>query len=176
MNEELKYLSTYAKKTVAAVLFLFLLIGGAAAVLSVMAAGLNALSGPAGFSVSASTHNTSSSTGSGSGTTTTPAQNSTGNPGGNSGWVQGSSGATTTPSTPAPQQSNPATGTALAQGQTGTQTQGTQTTLETPVVEALDRGGVAIGNRVQQTFGNVLAHVLQVLFVERPVATGSNQP
>lgn len=163
MNEEMKRVSEFAKKLVAAGLFLVLLTGGAAAVLSVLAAGLNTLSArpsapvqqvtsaqsgtlqngngsASGYSGSNSGYGSSAGSGNGS------AQGSL------SGTGSGSGGSSASPS-----------GTGVLQsGETQA------VTMTSPVGEALDKGGVVVGQQVQQAFGNVLSNMIRVLFVERP--------
>jgi hypothetical protein len=45
--------------------------------------------------------------------------------------------------------------------------------MQSPIGDAVDTGGVLLGNRVQDAFGNMLAGVLKTLFLERPDGTSS---
>jgi|GEM_PF-4510707 len=166
MHSEWQNLSTYLKKAVAAVLFLLLLIGGAAAVLSAAAATLDSLSGPnpavvVSSSAGATTEGTSFASGETSPTQTdgTSAQPGTTQPGTTPSQGTQSQGA----------QSQAQTSDSQPKATSSTASAASQDVMETPVVDALDKGGIIVGNSVQNVFGDILANALQVLFVERPV-------
>lgn len=168
MEKEWERLSHILKTGVAAVLFLSMLIGGAAAVLAVAATALNSFSNSDAVPVTSAVGQSNAGSGStGSGST-------------------GSGITATEPSQTGSFSQTPST----SQNSSGTAGQGTaqnagvasqtapQTVLQTPVVDALDADGVTVGNQIQTAFGNILANALEVLFVERPVPvhqTGSSQ-
>lgn len=129
----------------ALLLFLGILIGGSAAALAVLAAGISAISSPSRtISVSSSTTRTVQST--------------------------------------APKVSGQATNSSVITKPTTTsivssgaghvdfsQRLNNQIDhMHSPIGDAIDNGGVALGNQVQTIFGNVLSGVLKSLFLEQP--------
>jgi hypothetical protein len=165
MNEEMRRVSEFAKKLVAAGLFLLLLTGGAATVLSVLAAGLNTMSTKPSVSVGQMTN-----AGSQTSRTQTGSQNGL-QPGGSvgSGNSQGQGSVGGTQGTIPGSQSGSANGSSSKSGTGLTQAgQSQDVTMTSPVGQALDRGGVVVGQHVQQAFGNVLSSMIRILFIERP--------
>ncbi|QQE77351.1 hypothetical protein [Alicyclobacillus sp. SO9] len=167
MNEEIRRVSEFAKKLVAAGLFLLLLTGGAAAVLSVLAAGLNTLSTKPSLSAVHAATGPSGIAAGVSGTTGSNAQypGSTGN---HVSQGQGQAGSGGTNSTSSGVGSASHTGAVPSE-------QSQAVTMTSPVGQALDRGGVVVGEHVQQAFGNVLSGMIRILFLERPQASTTPQ-
>ncbi|GMA52136.1 hypothetical protein GCM10025857_34930 [Alicyclobacillus contaminans] len=155
-----------AKTGAAAALFIALMIGGCSAAFSMFAEAMRALSGWTG-SVPVSVQHSDAST---TGRTTSVLMGSEGT-GGLAGGAAASGG-------------DQGGGGGLGGASVATAASAIDVLNErmdrmySPVQHALDEGGVLLGDQVQQSFGQVLAGVLQTLFVEQlpGTAEGSGQP
>jgi hypothetical protein len=163
MGNELSQWGRYIRIGVSGLVFVALLVGGGAAALSALAAGLNALSGGGNAiaqQVASSPTVTQPQTAHTQKAQTQKAQTS-----------DASSAAVT--HRPVPSQSS---GELTASGES-TQSTSSDSGLTSPIGDAIDSGGVIIGNHVQSAFGHVLSHVLDVLFMEQQTSSsGGSQP
>ncbi len=157
MENDLSVWGRYLRVGISGLLFIGLVIGGGAAALTALGAGLNALAG-GHVAVSQQIASVPSATALAQ-TATTPTKTTTAPSQATS--TEATSGSTTASSTPAAASGGQQSGSGLT----------------SPVGEAIDTGGVVIGEHVQSAFGNLLSHVLNVLFMEQDTATGGgSQP
>jgi hypothetical protein len=162
MNDTIYQLKRRMRQGLAAILFTLLLFGASAAALSALAAGITALSGMRGSAVvvAGSTQQVSP-------TTSSTATESTGVV--SKSIPQGGS------------QPASAGGSGPSEAAGGSYVDDLNRRLDhmqSPIGETLDSGGVALGAKVQQTFGRVLSGVLETLFFERnqPASQTGGQP
>lgn len=170
MDANLKNLQKIIKHAVAGTIFVALLIGGSAAVFSAAAAGVTALSTT--DSSSSSSYSSSTTRSSTSSLDNQPSQNpvsspsTQNNPGAASSNPIGLSGQIGS----FPPQSTAGVSTSSQVMSVGDFTDRLNNQLvhsHSPVSEALDSGGVMLGNKVSHSFGHFLSNVLQFLFVEQ---------
>jgi hypothetical protein len=158
MGNELSQWGRYIRIGVSGLVFVALLVGGGAAALSALAAGLSALSG--GRTAMAQQVASTPTVTQRQTVTTQTAQTS-----------HASSVAATEHSVPAQSSGE------MTASDASTQSTSSDSGLTSPIGDAIDSGGVIIGNHVQSTFGHVLSHVLDVLFMEQGTSSsGGSQP
>jgi hypothetical protein len=138
----------YVKRGLAGVLFSLLVLGASAAALSMVAAGIRALSGPAALPAG-------------------PVGASTDAPGVAAGGDPGALSGQSSPLSPVTAAGSPGRLDAWDQRLAG---------MQSPIGHTLDRGGVIVGVHVQDAFGRLLSGLLETLFLERPAASGGGQP
>lgn len=154
MSESWLALQRIAKRGLAAGLFLLLLLGGSAAALSILAAGISALSG---VGATAAYPAAGLSTGTPTAAALPPAAQTQNSPSGNASATVNGAGVV------------PGASTAYAAGiSRSNQFSNQLDQMHSPIGAAIDSGGVLLGNRVQSLFGSVLSGVLQALFLEQP--------
>lgn len=162
MNDTIHQLKRRMRQGLAAILFTLLLFGASAAALSALAAGISALSGMRGSAVVLTSNQQVSPTTSAAAT-----------------------GAASSPSTLSPHggSQSPASSGMTDQpvGTGGSYVDDLNRRLDhmqSPIGQTLDNGGVALGAKVQQTFGRVLSGVLETLFFERnqPASQSGGKP
>lgn len=158
MNDTIYQLRKFARKGLAATLFTLLLFGASTAALSAFAAGVNALSGMHSSPVSVAPAQVTQPA-----ANPTPAQTLTGRDG----------------KSVAPQVTSPTGALPNPTQDIGVTTASYVDSLnekldhmESPIGHSLDTGGVVLGEKVQQTFGQVMSGLMQTLFLEQD---GSNQ-
>ncbi|MCL6598209.1 MAG: hypothetical protein K6T81_05650 [Alicyclobacillus macrosporangiidus] len=138
----------YVKRGLAGVLFSLLVLGASAAALSMVAAGIRALSGPAALPAEPVTASTAA-----------PSVAAGGYP------------------APLPGQAG-SLPLATSAGEQGTLDAWDHRLvgMQSPIANTLDRGGVILGLHVQEAFGRLLSGLLETLFLERPAVSGGGQP
>ncbi|MCL6515989.1 hypothetical protein [Alicyclobacillus sp.] len=169
MDQAWVHIRRYLKRGLAAVLFSLLVLGATAAALSMVAAGIRALSGsagpvPGGMPVSAASGSTQGMRAAAGGAGTTGVATSevgTAAPG-----MAGGVGVQAPPG--ASQDTVPAQGPLDGWDHRLDE-------MQSPIAHTLDRGGVVIGMQVQRTFGQLLSGLLETLFLERPTDASGGQ-
>ncbi|WP_067931019.1 hypothetical protein [Alicyclobacillus kakegawensis] len=171
MNDELESLWRTGKRLLAAVVFVCLLVGAGSAVLTALAAGINSLSQfSAGRGPSASASAPASTQPGAYANAAATVSNAV--TGGSDGAVSATEsadgqGASTLGGASAGGSASEA-GTDAGAGSVSS-SQGGE--FYSPVGEAIDQGGVVLGDKVQQGFGHLLGSVLRALFFEQPAGT-----
>ncbi|MDQ0190491.1 hypothetical protein JI721_13755 [Alicyclobacillus cycloheptanicus] len=170
------------KRALAMTLFLGVLIGGGAAAFSLLAAGISALSNATAQTQSQSDAAQTTAAGSGSSTTGTAAPSA--------GSVAPSAGSAASPASSAAADDGQLygdTGAYGAYGEAGWSESSAQPApsvidklnnqldhMSSPIMGAIDGGGITVGNRVQSAFGRMLAGVINTLFLEQNDAPASS--
>lgn len=182
MDNQIKSVQRLAKRIVAGTIFVTLLLGASAAVFSALAAGITALSNAnsynsttqATLSGSASKNETgvTGSTEANAGVTTTTTSPMISSGGSSPVGLTGS-----LPSGPGQPMQNPAAtgynGQVAGNLNWGDRVSNSLDHMHSPVTEALDSGGVTLGNQVSHSFGHVLSNLIQFLFVEQADSSNS---
>lgn len=184
VNDMTQSVKNGLKRALAVVLFTLLLVGAAAAVLSAFAAGVTALSNVhVGFALSGVSAPSVTTMG-----PTTSSSQQGGTTYGNT--AQGQTGTTTStlqgtvgPGSTGQRTTNPPLNSGQQGGQSDTSVQNQAVVtgpsavdrvnqelsqMQSPVMQNLDAGGVSLGDKVQNAFGQFLGGLLQTLFVEQP--------
>ncbi|MCL6631070.1 MAG: hypothetical protein K6T63_00430 [Alicyclobacillus herbarius] len=177
MNDELDTLRYTMKRLLAAIVFVCFLVGAGAGVFAALAAGMSALSDFSGpRAVPAATVPSAASTPSSSaaGIPASPSGQSPSESGSGSasGFASGSSQQAVHPGLS--QVGGPDSTAGSTQTTASSGTDSVHGRFYSPVGEAIDQGGVVLGDKVQQGFGHLLAKVLHVLFLEQPA--GVSEP
>ncbi|CAM3729581.1 hypothetical protein [Alicyclobacillus pomorum] len=146
MSNGLENLPQYIKRGLAATLFTVMLVGSCAAALSALAAAVSTLSG-----------NYSSGERQMALSTQVPASTSTAAP---TEHVSDGTQATGTQATPLPQ---PKAASVNVMDELNAKVD----RMHSPIQQTLDYGGVVLGDKVQQSFGQLLSGLLQTLFVDQ---------
>jgi hypothetical protein len=206
MNEGWDSVRLTAKRVLAAVVFVLLLIGGGATVLSALAAGMTALSnigvsgprqgtvqpvstaagsgatggaGPTGQTGAGGVSSTGGNGGAGGGGEVGAALGSTGSGNGTAGAIGSNQTATgSNPPAVVPGNSDAQTAVNSSSGPSsgGAADADASDRFYSPVGEAIDQGGVILGNQVQDGFGHFLANMLHVLFLEQSAPADATAP
>lgn len=186
MDWQIKSVQRVAKQIVAGTIFVTLLLGASAAVFSALAAGITSLSNADSYtSTTTFTTHPPVSGSSASTTGTGPIGSTETNPGGTN--PVSTSSRLTNSGDGSPVQLNgglssgPQATAAAATGQVagnlnwGDRISNSLAHMHSPVTEALDSGGVTLGNQLSHSFGHVLSNLIQFLFVEQADgSSGSN--
>jgi hypothetical protein len=178
VDDLLMELKHRAKQCLAAVLFITLLIGASAAALALLAAGISTLSSPRTLSIAypSGQYPTAVQPGTTSGLTNRPqsageytnqtqAPSNTGEP--YTSDLGSGGGGTADSNAGSPQITTPNTQITTPNTNVAGDSNGNVERTHSIIGEALNNGGVVLGNHIQQLFGNIVAGIMQTLFLEQ---------